>query len=72
MVNSEAPVKGWETCPHCASRMQRVRIVYGYPTAETGEAGARGEVVLGGCVIRGDDPEWACPKCREALDGWLP
>lgn len=68
MSNPDAPVKGWETCPHCGARMQRVPIVYGLPGWELARAEQRGELVLGGCVIRGNDPQWACPECREALD----
>jgi hypothetical protein len=56
-----------EVCPHCHEQIMRVPIVYGLPTAELGEEGARGEVVLGGCVVSANDPEWACPKCRHPL-----
>jgi hypothetical protein len=44
-----------------------VRILYGYPTAESFERAGRGEIVLGGCVLTGDDPEWACPACRNPV-----
>lgn len=69
MATERVAAKRWETCPHCNNRMQRVPIVYGYPAGDTEEAGRRGEIVLGGCVIRGNEPEWACPICRRALDG---
>lgn len=66
-ATSTAPAR-IETCPNCRQPIERVPIVYGYPAWETGEAGRRGEIVLGGCVIGGDDPKWACPSCREPAD----
>lgn len=56
-----------EVCPNCHQLIERVPIVYGYPTAELGEEGARGEVVLGGCHVQDGQPKWACPNCRHAL-----
>jgi hypothetical protein len=41
--------------------------VYGLPTYQTGQAGERGELVLGGCVVEAGLPEWACPKCKKSL-----
>jgi len=55
------------TCWHCQQPVERVKIVYGYPGWELGQAEERGEVALGGCVVSYDDPEWACPNCRETL-----
>ncbi len=49
-------------CPKCGSE-RTVPILYGYPSHEAREAEERREVVLGGCVITGDDPEWACLAC---------
>jgi hypothetical protein len=45
-------------CPRCGSRA--VPILRGYPSPAAFEAAERGEVVLGGCVITGDDPHFAC------------
>jgi hypothetical protein len=39
--------------------------MWGLPTWEAGEAAKRGEIVLGGCCVSGDDPEWFCRDC-----GW--
>jgi hypothetical protein len=50
-------------CPGCGAGEQKP-IVYGLPTGKTFEASERGEVVLGGCVIFGDDPQWQCPSCH--------
>ena len=30
-------------------------------------AAHRGELVIGGCVLTGDDPRYACPACREPV-----
>lgn len=40
-----------------------VPIAYGLPTGVLMDAAERGEVVLGGCTVTGDDPQWACPAC---------
>ncbi len=50
------------TCPICGERAL-VRVVYGPPTRETEQAAARGEVVLGGCLVSGSDPEYVCAAC---------
>ncbi len=49
-------------CPQCGSH-RTVPIVYGFVPASVGEAAERGEVVLGGCMLTGEDPEWACLAC---------
>jgi hypothetical protein len=51
-------------CPHCGSG-KVVPIAYGLPTSGAGEESKRGEIVLGGCCVSGDDPEWFCRDC-----GW--
>ena len=53
-------------CPRCGST-DAVEIVYGYPTGETFEAAERGEVVLGGCVIGPEAPDYECGSCHTAL-----
>ena len=61
-------VDGPETpneCPLCHS--QRVaRILYGLPdfTPELGKTLDEDRVVLGGCCIVGNDPQWHCMTCR--------
>lgn len=35
-------------------------ILHGLPSFEAFEAADRGEVVLGGCLVTDDDPEFAC------------
>lgn len=51
-----------KTCPHCA-QAEAVPIAYGYPSPEGMEAAERGEVVLGGCVVTGEDPRTICRAC---------
>jgi len=43
------------------------RIVYGYPSGETIEAAARGEIALGGCVVRSGQASWRCHSCGTAI-----
>lgn len=52
------------TCPRCHST-HVVRILYGFPSAEGFRKAERGEVVLGGCMIRMNSPKWACKTCSE-------
>ena len=47
-------------CPECGTPM--VRIVYGYPSAETFERSRRGEFALGGCVVTGVDATHVCEQ----------
>lgn len=53
-------------CPRCASA-DVVPVVIGMPTRELELAASRGELILGGCEIRGEerDPQWGCTAC-----GW--
>ena len=60
-----APESQRRACPRCAS--PRVApIMYGYPSDMEGalKAAEQGEVVLGGCVITGNDPKWQCLECK--------
>jgi len=58
-----------QTCAECGYRGKPKRIVYGLPTAETGERAAKGEFWLGGCVVRGDDPLFGCGRCGTPFEG---
>ena len=49
-------------CPRCGAFGPRP-IEYGYPGDEMLEAGERGEIVLGGCVVEDDAPSLACLAC---------
>lgn len=49
-------------CPRCGEEL--LEIIYGMPGSELFEASERGEVILGGCCISGDDPAYHCKKCK--------
>ena len=53
-----------ENCPRCQSA-QVVPIVYGLPDPElvSLEDVESGKVILGGCMVSGDEPEWLCRSC---------
>ena len=48
-----------ERCASCGQTL--VPIVYGMPSTGLMERAERGEVVLGGCTLMGDDPTHSCP-----------
>jgi hypothetical protein len=51
------------TCPTC-KKAKLVSIVYGLPTSDIGDREAALEIVLGGCVVTGNDPELECLGCE--------
>jgi hypothetical protein len=53
-------------CPRCGST-DAVRVLYGYPSSEMAEAERRGEVVLGGCMIWPESPDYECRDCGSPL-----
>ena len=53
-------------CPGCGSE-KVARILRGYPTPEAFAEEKRGAIVLGGCVITGDDPSWQCLDCQVVI-----
>ena len=61
----DVPDEPWDStrpCPHCAGEMRP--IAWGYPDQELFEAGDRGQVFIGGCVIPdGPVPQWHCFSC---------
>lgn len=57
---SESPL-----CQKCRAPM--LPILFGMPTHEAFEASERGEVILGGCCVTGNDPDWQCPTCGATL-----
>ena len=48
-------------CPACGEPMIPIR--YGYPDDTLIDAAARGEAVIGGCIIEPGQPHWSCPEC---------
>ena len=57
-------------CPACKQKTG-VEIIYGYPGGDLGEASKRGDIALGGCVIRdaGDEPTRECTACGQQWGG---
>ncbi len=51
-------------CPSCSSDNVAI-IAFGYPGPEMMEEAQRGDIVLGGCCVSGDDPEWHCKDCKK-------
>jgi len=49
-------------CPNCGSK-NVIPIVYGLPEHEAFEREKRGEIILGGCLIDFDSPNWHCKDC---------
>lgn len=64
IVRAEKPV----VCPACGGSPV-ARILYGMPifSEELKTALDEGTVVLGSCVISGDDPKWQCTQCNEYI-----
>lgn len=59
MTDEEIP-----DCPQCGAPALAT-IIYGRveETPELLEQLERGEVLLAGCAVTGDDPEWRCNTC---------
>jgi len=50
------------TCPSCKAA-KLVPIVFGLPSSELAAIEELHEIVLGGCVVTGDDPTLECLGC---------
>lgn len=55
-------------CPRCGV-LGGVPIVYGLPGLGLDEALDSGQLVLGGCLIGQDDPDWTCRHCGFFWEG---
>ena len=53
-------------CPRCGST-DAIEVVYGEPTHEAFLASERGEIVLGGCLVGDESPDYECRGCRAPL-----
>ncbi|MGA7119864.1 MAG: hypothetical protein WBY94_07200 [Polyangiaceae bacterium] len=64
LMNDEERKAPGPPCPVCKETNPRP-VMYGMPPPEMGEAAARGEIALGGCVVGrpGGYPQWECRKC---------
>jgi len=59
-------VRGYPpNCPACSSEAV-LPIVWGMPGPELQQLQSEGKVILGGCLVHGDDrdPQWECQRCR--------
>ena len=44
-----------------------MEISHGLPTREAWEAELRGEIVLGGCLVGPESPDFECRSCKAPL-----
>lgn len=50
-------------CKHCGGKV--LPVVYGLPAPMLLEAAERGELILGGCCIFPENPDYQCPICGQ-------
>lgn len=50
-------------CPICGT-LSALPIQYGYPTQIAIDRVKRGEIILGGCNLDSDSPQWMCTTCH--------
>ncbi len=53
-------------CPRCGST-DAVPILYGLPGADMAAAEERGEIILGGCMVWPEAPDYECRACGSSL-----
>ena len=62
-----------QKCPECGSTAV-IPWVFGLPCPGTEDkllsAEARGELMVGGCVMGPDSPKWHCNECRHDWGKW--
>ncbi len=56
--------RGRATCPRCLST-EVVPIVYGFPDEATRKKEAAWKLILGGCVLDANSPQWHCKNCGQ-------
>jgi hypothetical protein len=62
MTESRPMYRAGPECPDCHSA-DVVPILYGYPSAAAYDAAARGELLLGGCILEPTNPRCSCRSC---------
>jgi hypothetical protein len=55
-----------EKCPKCGSQ-KVVKIVYGETSYEGSLEAEAEKIILGDCVITGNDPCWGCVDCKTKI-----
>lgn len=58
-------------CPKC-QKLSAARIIYGLPTPDIYEVWDRGQIILGGCCIWENMPDWMCRECGYAWNRYGP
>ena len=53
-----------EKCQKCGST-EFIPVCYGYPSAEGWEKYEKGELILGGCCVLGEQPNRVCKICNK-------
>ena len=49
-------------CPECESK-EVIPIMYGLPSPEAELEREKGKIILGGCLIFEENPNWHCKNC---------
>jgi len=63
MEDEEVQALNKPTCPKCKSN-NVAQIFWGYANIESMEESLeKKEIVLGGCMVTDNDPEWECNDC---------
>ena len=52
-------------CPHCGAKL--LRVLYGEPTPEMMKKEEAGKLILGGCCIGPDSPDYRCFGCGQGF-----
>lgn len=56
---------GWiPKCEQCGKSNRVVEIQYGYPSDSGIKESEKGNVVLGGCIVHSENPNWYCKRCE--------
>lgn len=54
-------------CPECGE-LGALPVVYGLPDITATDLADEGKVILGGCMVGPDDPDWLCLPCAKGPD----
>ena len=69
-IEQKRKPRKWPNCGH----MPEGKIFYEYPSPDFWESKKEkftsGEIIIGGCCLRFDDPTWECFKCHQQI--WKP
>jgi hypothetical protein len=61
MPDNEEQTFDWK-CKKCGGG-KILPVVYGLPLPDTFARAIRGEILLGGCVMFGNEPDYKCGEC---------